>query len=247
MGLLLRAVDVAGPLRWRWLLTDAETGAPLADHDVDLAPEPDAVARFSDLSRVHAAVRGAGPPGWRRRADRGRGRRLGRTGSARPGSRRRDQGGGAGRAGHGACHRPAAGGSGAALAARTGPRRREAACRRRRHRVRLRHRGRCARRGPGCRGSGRGSCGEFRWRSRSAAHPRRVLPAAADQRPGAAPGALRAVPADPAARRPRAGRGGTARRPVRRDKGAPGRDRRRRRRLGRAAPVGSRHGRRVPA
>ena len=28
MGLLLQAVDVAGPLRWRWLLTDEETGAP---------------------------------------------------------------------------------------------------------------------------------------------------------------------------------------------------------------------------
>ena len=51
MGLLLRAVDVAGPLRWRWLLTDAETGAPLADHDVDLAAESDAVARFRDLYR----------------------------------------------------------------------------------------------------------------------------------------------------------------------------------------------------
>jgi hypothetical protein len=29
MGLLLRAVDVAGPLRWRWLLTEAGSGAPL--------------------------------------------------------------------------------------------------------------------------------------------------------------------------------------------------------------------------
>ena len=48
MGLLLRAVDLTGPLRWRWLLTEADTGAPLADHQVDL--EPDAVARFNDLS-----------------------------------------------------------------------------------------------------------------------------------------------------------------------------------------------------
>jgi len=48
MGLLLRAVEVAGPLRWRWLLTDADTGAPLADHQVDL--EPVDVARFNDLS-----------------------------------------------------------------------------------------------------------------------------------------------------------------------------------------------------
>jgi hypothetical protein len=28
MGLLPRAVDVAGPARRRWLLTDADTGAP---------------------------------------------------------------------------------------------------------------------------------------------------------------------------------------------------------------------------
>jgi hypothetical protein len=50
MGLLLRAVDVAGPLRWRWLLTDADTGTPLADHQVDLTGVRDEVARFNDLS-----------------------------------------------------------------------------------------------------------------------------------------------------------------------------------------------------
>src|SRR5579859_3789494 len=54
MGLLLRAVDVTGPLRWRWLLTDAETGAPLADHQVNLESAPGesaraAAARFADL------------------------------------------------------------------------------------------------------------------------------------------------------------------------------------------------------
>jgi len=49
MGLLLRAVDITGPLRWRWLLTDADTGAPLADHRVDLESAPGDVARFADL------------------------------------------------------------------------------------------------------------------------------------------------------------------------------------------------------
>jgi hypothetical protein len=29
---VLQAVDVRGPLRWRWLLTDEATGNPLADH-----------------------------------------------------------------------------------------------------------------------------------------------------------------------------------------------------------------------
>ncbi len=60
MGLVLAAVDVAGPLRWRWRLSDAGTGAMLADHEVDLAA-PDrgtgiggltgkaAVAAFGDL------------------------------------------------------------------------------------------------------------------------------------------------------------------------------------------------------
>jgi hypothetical protein len=48
-GLVLRAVEVAGPLRWRWLLSDAETGVPLADHRVDLDPGSAEVARFGDL------------------------------------------------------------------------------------------------------------------------------------------------------------------------------------------------------
>jgi tetratricopeptide (TPR) repeat protein len=49
MGLLLAAVDVAGPSRWRWLLSDEETGNLLADHPVNLDPAWDDVARFSDL------------------------------------------------------------------------------------------------------------------------------------------------------------------------------------------------------
>ncbi|TMM36454.1 MAG: AAA family ATPase, partial [Actinobacteria bacterium] len=59
MGLLLQALDVAGPWRWRWLLTDEASGAALADHTVavDPADEPEA-AGFEDL------------PGFlRRRAD----------------------------------------------------------------------------------------------------------------------------------------------------------------------------------
>jgi tetratricopeptide (TPR) repeat protein len=56
--LLLQAVDAAGPWRWRWLLTDADNGAPLADHQVDLDPASDEVAAFGDLYgyvRSHAA------------------------------------------------------------------------------------------------------------------------------------------------------------------------------------------------
>ena len=58
MGLLLQAVDVAGPLRWRWLLTDEDSGKPLADHQVDLDPGSDEVTAFGDLyeyARQHAA------------------------------------------------------------------------------------------------------------------------------------------------------------------------------------------------
>ena len=57
-GLVLEAVEASGPLRWRWLLTDAETGAPLADHRVDLDPAVGEVARFGDLygyARSYAA------------------------------------------------------------------------------------------------------------------------------------------------------------------------------------------------
>ena len=58
MGLLLEAVEVAGPLRWRWLLTDEETGAALADHLVDLDPRSAEVTAFGDLygyAREYAA------------------------------------------------------------------------------------------------------------------------------------------------------------------------------------------------
>jgi tetratricopeptide (TPR) repeat protein len=57
-GLVLRAVEVGGPLRWRWLLSDAESGAALADHQVDLDPGSAEVARFGDLygyARAYAA------------------------------------------------------------------------------------------------------------------------------------------------------------------------------------------------
>ena len=49
MGLLLAAVDVGGPLTWRWLLRDAETGNPLADQLVRLDPASDDVIRFRNL------------------------------------------------------------------------------------------------------------------------------------------------------------------------------------------------------
>ncbi|HEX6519357.1 MAG TPA: CHAT domain-containing protein [Streptosporangiaceae bacterium] len=51
-------MDVRGPLRWRWLLSDGETGMPLADHRVELDPDSAEVARFADLygyAREHAA------------------------------------------------------------------------------------------------------------------------------------------------------------------------------------------------
>src|ERR1700744_2382069 len=51
MGLLLEAVDVAGPLRWRWLLRDEEGGAPLAGHQVDLGPFAAEAGQVSDLYR----------------------------------------------------------------------------------------------------------------------------------------------------------------------------------------------------
>jgi hypothetical protein len=48
MGLLLQAVDVTGPLSWRWLLSDEDSNVPLADHPVALEADP-GVARFADL------------------------------------------------------------------------------------------------------------------------------------------------------------------------------------------------------
>jgi CHAT domain len=49
MGLLLEALDADGPLRWRWWLTDEETGNPLADHAVNIDPESRDLAIFRDL------------------------------------------------------------------------------------------------------------------------------------------------------------------------------------------------------
>jgi tetratricopeptide (TPR) repeat protein len=53
-GLILRAVEVSGPLRWRWLLTDEQSAAPLADtvladHRVELDAGSAEVAAFGDL------------------------------------------------------------------------------------------------------------------------------------------------------------------------------------------------------
>jgi hypothetical protein len=56
--LRLEVRDFEGPLRWRWLLCQEATGAPLADHQVDLAGEPGEIAAFTDLYRYmrHYAV-----------------------------------------------------------------------------------------------------------------------------------------------------------------------------------------------
>ena len=47
--LVLRAVDVTSQWQWRWLLSDEESGQPLADHVVKLDPAGDEVALFGDL------------------------------------------------------------------------------------------------------------------------------------------------------------------------------------------------------
>ena len=49
LGLVLRAVDVVGRWRWRWLLVDEESGAPLADHQVALDPGSAEAQAFTDL------------------------------------------------------------------------------------------------------------------------------------------------------------------------------------------------------
>ena len=52
MGVLrLEVRDFEGPLRWRWLLSEEGTGAPLADHLVDLTGAPGEFAAFTDLYR----------------------------------------------------------------------------------------------------------------------------------------------------------------------------------------------------
>jgi hypothetical protein len=51
VGLVLRAVDVAGPCRWRWLLVDEHSGVSLADHLVELDPRAAETDAFEDLYR----------------------------------------------------------------------------------------------------------------------------------------------------------------------------------------------------
>ncbi|MEO3744701.1 CHAT domain-containing protein [Plantactinospora sp. B5E13] len=50
MSLTLRATDVAGPTRWRWLLVDTNTGRSLADHQVKLDPHATEYEAFTDLA-----------------------------------------------------------------------------------------------------------------------------------------------------------------------------------------------------
>jgi hypothetical protein len=49
MGLVLSVADYSGPLRWRWLLADEDTGRPLADHDVRLDAAGNEFRAFNDL------------------------------------------------------------------------------------------------------------------------------------------------------------------------------------------------------
>ena len=49
MTLVLQAVDVRGPSRWRWLLTDEATGNPLADHQVAVDGDEARVRAFGDV------------------------------------------------------------------------------------------------------------------------------------------------------------------------------------------------------
>jgi tetratricopeptide (TPR) repeat protein len=51
VGLVLEVAEFAGPRRWRWLLTDEDTGQPLADHQVSLEAETDEFAAFTSLYR----------------------------------------------------------------------------------------------------------------------------------------------------------------------------------------------------
>ena len=49
--LVLGVAEFAGPRRWRWLLTDEDTGQPLADHQVSLEGEPGDFEAFTGLYR----------------------------------------------------------------------------------------------------------------------------------------------------------------------------------------------------
>jgi hypothetical protein len=44
VGLIPSAEEFSGPRRWRWRLTEEDTGRPLADHEVDLDPIDTAIA-----------------------------------------------------------------------------------------------------------------------------------------------------------------------------------------------------------
>src|ERR1700678_2528148 len=59
MSLVLHAVEVRGPGRWRWLLTDEDTGIPLAGHEVALDRDAAEVRAFGDVyayAREYAAL-----------------------------------------------------------------------------------------------------------------------------------------------------------------------------------------------
>jgi hypothetical protein len=231
LGLVLKAVDVAGPWRWRWLLTDGDTGAPLADHDVALELAADQVARFADL---YGQVRWRAAPD-RRALDEARlvaeagawagkellGDRIGTAiAAAAPVTVLVRVPALAGAAlgwplelSH-ANGRPLAARGDVAFVYDLAPE--------------LMHRDKA-----GVSGGAAGAGG--------------VLPADQDRRSGAAAGAVRAEPADRADRRAGSGPGGTAGGSVRCDQAAAGRDRRFRPRLGRAAPVRARRPRGVRA
>ena len=52
MSLVLQAVEVRGPGRWRWLLTHEDTGIPLADHEVaQYGVTRDRLAQIADTGR----------------------------------------------------------------------------------------------------------------------------------------------------------------------------------------------------
>jgi tetratricopeptide (TPR) repeat protein len=58
MSLVLQAVEVRGPSRWRWLLSDGDTGVPVADHEVALDSDAVEVRAFGDVygyARAYAA------------------------------------------------------------------------------------------------------------------------------------------------------------------------------------------------
>src|SRR5690348_8817291 len=65
MGLCLEAVDVKGPARWRWVLTDEESDTFLGEHHVQLdesAQEYQALADLYEYLRWHAAPDPDGRP-----------------------------------------------------------------------------------------------------------------------------------------------------------------------------------------